>query len=168
MKITILTSKKLKIAIILIFPAKKNTVVRELMTILKFLFTKGKWFRSSQSDIDFGQGAEQTAAGAANPAEEEPRQDRWGCPAAGGGIVAGVVVFVGVVFVGVVFVGVVFYGVVFYGVVVVFVVSVAVVVVVVGGGVDFEDIVEDAQQLGRSPQIFTAHKNWSQTQFPGK
>ena len=22
--------------------------------------------------------------------------------------------------------------------------------------------------LGRSPQIFTAHKNWSQTQFPGK
>ena len=42
MKITILTSKKLKIAIILIFPAKKNTVVRELMTILKFLFTKGK------------------------------------------------------------------------------------------------------------------------------
>ena len=40
MKITILTSKKLKIAIILIFPAKKNTLVRELMTILKFLFTK--------------------------------------------------------------------------------------------------------------------------------
>ena len=24
------------------------------------------------------------------------------------------------------------------------------------------------QQGGRSPEIFTAHKNWSQTQFPGK
>ena len=83
------------------------------MIILKFLFTKGKWFWSSQSDFDYGQGAEQTAAGAANPAEEEPRQDRWGCSAAGGGIVAGVVDGC----------------------------------VVGGGGVDFEDIVDDAQQL---------------------
>ena len=89
MKITILTSNELKIYIII--PCQQNILLSmSSWPSSNSSSQKENDYNPHKSDIDYGQGAEQTAAGAANPAEEEPRQDRWGCPAAGGGIVAGV------------------------------------------------------------------------------
>ena len=90
MKITILTSNELKIYIII--PCQQNILLSmSSWPSSNSSSQKENDYNPHKSDIDYGQGAEQTAAGAANPAEEEPRQDCWGCPAAGGGIVAGVV-----------------------------------------------------------------------------